>query len=150
YVSQGKPVVATWMPELEPYRDHVSMAHDRDEFLELLDRALVDRDGARREQRVALARANDWLSRYDAIESRVVELFPMVSMVVVSYDNAALTLQCVESILRNTTHPRFEVIVIDNASSDDSVERLRALAASDRRVSVHANDTNRGFAAAVN
>lgn len=150
YVSQGKPVVSTWLPELEPYRDHLYLTADREDFVASLDAALVEDDSARLTDRVALARVNDWQSRYDLIETAIADSLPMVSMVVVTYKNLALTKQCLTSLLENTTQPRFELLVVDNASGDGTAEYLQELAGADTRIRLVLNDENLGFAAAVN
>ena len=75
---------------------------------------------------------------------------PRASIVVVSYDNLLFTRLCMETLLANTEGPAYEVIAVDNGSTDGSVDYLQALAASDHRVRVLANPSNLGFAAAVN
>ena len=49
---------------------------------------------------------------------------PMVSIVVAGYDNLVFTRLCLESVLRNTDGPTFELIVVDNGSRDGSAEYL--------------------------
>ena len=49
YLSGGKPVVSTWMPELDEYRDHVALARDRDQFLAFVDAAVTEDDVAKRD-----------------------------------------------------------------------------------------------------
>ena len=44
---------------------------------------------------------------------------PVVSIVVVDYNKAHFTLQCIGS-LRSSTIPMHEVIIVENASSDDT------------------------------
>lgn len=150
YISRGKPVVSTLLPELEPYREHLYLAADHDEFLAGVDAAAVEDDADRRARRVDLARANDWQARYETIEQVIAETLEMLSVVVVTYGNRALTEQCIERLLLNTSQPRFELIVVDNASDDGTPEYLRACAAADDRVRLVLNPENRGFAAAVN
>ena len=48
-----------------------------------------------------------------------------VSIVVVSYNTRALTLACLDSIAVETRRCRYEVHVVDNASSDGSTGALR-------------------------
>jgi GT2 family glycosyltransferase len=47
-----------------------------------------------------------------------------VSIIIVNYNTRDLTLQCLHSIYEKTTGLSFEVIVVDNASSDDSVKQI--------------------------
>lgn len=69
---------------------------------------------------------------------------PIASLVVLTLNQLELTRQCFESVLRHSTVP-FELIVIDNGSSDDTPAYLRALAERDPRVRLHFNATNMGF-----
>jgi len=73
-----------------------------------------------------------------------------VSIVVVSHDNLVFTKMCLASVLSNTEHPDFEVIVVDNGSMDGTPEYLRELVRRHSNVRVLFNDTNRGFAAGNN
>ncbi len=54
-----------------------------------------------------------WRVRY-----RLPEAPPLVSIIVPTRDELALTRQCVESVLAKTTYPRFELLVVDNQSAD--------------------------------
>jgi GT2 family glycosyltransferase len=73
---------------------------------------------------------------------------PLVSVVVVNYRGTDDTLSCLAS-LRELDWPteRLEILVVDNASGDDSVERLRAVGS---HVRVLASDENVGFAGGCN
>lgn len=66
---------------------------------------------------------------------------------IVNYRSAALVERCLESIAAAREWLRLEIVVVDNASGDGSVERLRAAWPS---ASVIAMPTNGGFAAGVN
>ena len=76
--------------------------------------------------------------------------FPKASIVVVTKDNKDLNRLCLESLRARTEWPNYEILVVDNGSSDGTVELLRELARSWPRLSVIENRENRGFAAAVN
>jgi GT2 family glycosyltransferase len=67
-----------------------------------------------------------------------------VAVVVVNYGTPSLTIDCVQSVLRSTGS-RPHVVLVDNASSDDSVERFRATFARDDRVTVVARTSNDGY-----
>lgn len=72
-----------------------------------------------------------------------------VAAIVVNYGTPALTIACVESLCRADVEA-LHVIVVDNASRDDSVARLNARFAGERRVTVHAREHNDGYAGGNN
>ena len=69
---------------------------------------------------------------------------PLLSLIVLSWDNLALTTACVDSLRRNTDVD-YELIVVDNGSTDGSREFSRDV--SDVAVT---NAENLGFAAGMN
>ncbi len=70
---------------------------------------------------------------------------PDLSLVIVSYQTRELLDRCLASLVRLSGAPSLEIWVVDNASSDGTVEWIR-----EHYPSVHliANAVNRGFAAA--
>lgn len=70
-----------------------------------------------------------------------------LSFIIVNWNTRDLLCQCLESIYKTVSGPTYEIIVVDNASSDGSVEML-----ADRypQVYVIANSENRGFGQANN
>ena len=149
-MSQGKPVVATALPELEPFEDLLYMAQDHDDFVEKLDAALGERDPELCHRRIARARENTWKARLDVVEAGIRRAHRKASIVVVTYNNLRYTRQCLESLMRNTLHPSFELVVVDNASSDGTREYLTGFAAEHGNVQIILNESNGGFARANN
>jgi GT2 family glycosyltransferase len=74
---------------------------------------------------------------------------PEASIVVVTRDNLAFLRLCLESVLAGTEEP-WELIVVDNDSSDGTPAYLAELAERNPSVQVIANASNRGFAAGCN
>lgn len=77
---------------------------------------------------------------------------PLVYCVILSWNGRRLTVDCVRSVL-DMDYPRFSVIVVDNASSDNSVEALEeagAAAIASGRLTVIENAENLGFAGGNN
>lgn len=70
-----------------------------------------------------------------------------LSISIVNWNTCRLLDQCIESIYNITHNIDYEVIVIDNASSDNSIEMLLSKYPGIRLI---ANDKNVGFAAANN
>ncbi|QFU17873.1 glycosyltransferase family 2 protein [Microvirga thermotolerans] len=67
-----------------------------------------------------------------------------VSVVVPCYNYGYCLRQCAESVLYEQPGIDVEVIIVDDKSTDDSLEVARALERSDPRVRVLAHETNRG------
>lgn len=68
---------------------------------------------------------------------------PKVSVVVTNYNNAAFLAKCLDSVVTQTLKD-IELIVVDDASKDDSVEILRRFAAADSRIRTIEFPVNRG------
>lgn len=67
---------------------------------------------------------------------------PDLSFIIVSYNTREMLRECLEAIFEHTTGLAFEVIVVDNASSDGSVEFVRTAFPQIRLVAL---DKNVGF-----
>jgi GT2 family glycosyltransferase len=70
-----------------------------------------------------------------------------ITLVIVSFNTREILLRCLGSIKKHTQEISYEVIIIDNASEDGTVEALVELFP---EVEVIANKDNRGFSAANN
>lgn len=70
-----------------------------------------------------------------------------VSVIIVNWNTKALLLACVESVYRSTRESSIEIIVVDNASTDGSMDALRE---SFPEVRIIVNPENFGFAKANN
>lgn len=76
--------------------------------------------------------------------------FPLASIVIVTYGNRDLNRLCLESVFARTEWPRYEVLVVDNGSSDGTPELLAGLARAHETLRVIALPANRGYPAACN
>lgn len=72
---------------------------------------------------------------------------PQVAVIVVSYNTRELLLECLSSIIQSTTKAVLEIVVVDNASSDDSVAAAREKFP---KIKTLVNETNLGFSVACN
>lgn len=72
---------------------------------------------------------------------------PLVSIIVVSYRTRELTLECLRSVVRETKHTSYELLVVDNASDDGSAA---AIAREFPGIRLMARTDNVGFARANN
>jgi GT2 family glycosyltransferase len=150
YLAAGKPVVASDLPELRPHGDLFRLAASPHEFTAQLERALAENPRRPAKARRAFAEANSWQARGAALATAASESFPLVSLIIVTWNNLGFTEQCVESLLADATWPNVELIFVDNGSEDETPSWLAQLAHSDSRVRLLRNHENRGFAAANN
>jgi GT2 family glycosyltransferase len=72
----------------------------------------------------------------------------LTSVITVNFDTGGLVAAAAQSVLASTVP--VELIVVDNASTDDSLDGLRMAVGSDPRVRIVENEANLGFAKANN
>ena len=152
-LALGLDVVATPLPEIRSHAREglVTTADGPEAFLEAIEAHLehpASDDLVQR--RKAVARESTWTRRADNLESALEELWPRVSVGIVTYNQKHLTELCLASVLRATEYPNIEIIVVDNGSTDGTREWLQEREAELPLLRVVLNDTNEGFAAGCN
>lgn len=65
-----------------------------------------------------------------------------LSIIIVTWNTSEITLKCIRSIKKYLINFKYEIIVVDNASSDDTVSKLKK----EGRVLIIENERNLGFA----
>ena len=152
YLGAGKPVVAVDVPEIKQFGDLVRVGRDHSHFIEqvgsVLSEPVTDKNIAARK---AFAEQQTWHHRARDL-ARAVSRFhqPKVSVIVVTYNNLDLTKACLHSLEVYSHYSNYEVIVVDNASSDDTPNYLREWAAQGENRVIILNPDNKGFAAGNN
>ena len=146
FFAADKPVVATPMPELYQYQGLLSIAATPDEF----ESAITDflENPGNSSERVRIGFEASWDHRIDLFEPAIAEASPSLDIVVLAFNNCALTRACLESIFADESWPA-RVFVVDNASTDDTADLLSEI---DKRpdVVVIRNPENVGFAVGNN
>lgn len=74
---------------------------------------------------------------------------PLVSIVIINYNTAEVTIESIESIIENTVYQPYEIIIIDNASKSTDRDLLSKFA-SERSFSIYLMDENIGWNSGVN
>jgi len=149
YLAAGKPVVAVNLPEMSVFEQLISTADSTDEFLFQLDTILNEANSEKKSTyRRAFASQQTWQHRADKLITLAesTDLEPLISIIVLSYNNLELTQACLHSIDNYSDYTNIEIIVIDNASTDGTTEFLEhwKLHACNRKAIL--NTTNKGFA----
>ena len=149
-LAAGRGVVATPMRALADLvgRDLVRFADTAEELVRQVASAAAA-GPAEIARRRAFARENTWDARAEELSRLLERLWPLVSILIVTYDGLGWTRLCLESLDRRTDWPRFEVVVADSASTDATREWLGD---EERRGTLRAVmlPENRGFAAGIN
>jgi GT2 family glycosyltransferase len=149
FLSAGKPVVARALPELLMQRELAYLTDAPRDYVILIERALredtLERQAARRE----FARNNTWEERFAKVTRAVQRTHKKVSIIVITFNNLELTRRTLDSIRDRTSYPNYELIVVDNHSTDGTREYLAALER-EERAKIILNPHNAGFARASN
>lgn len=74
---------------------------------------------------------------------------PLVSVIVTNYNGKGYLANCLDSVLKNQ-YPHFELILVDNASTDDSLKAAKDTFGSDPRLIIIRNTENLGFSGGNN
>jgi GT2 family glycosyltransferase len=138
------------MPEVMAATPLIYIAHDRQHFEAQIAKALAEDSPELRRQRQDWAKEHTWDSRTTDFMRAVDALSPRVSIVVLAYNNWKYTAGCLRSVLQLSEYPNLEVIVVDNASTDDTPRQMKRLCTVDPRIKYIRNDENVGFAAGNN
>ena len=152
YLSAGKEVVSIALPEIKQFGDLVRTGADHATFLTALGEALhAAPDAQEIARRRQFANEQTWSHRVQDLVHGIENLSePRVSVVVVTYNNLDLTRACLHSLEQYSDYANLEVIVVDNASADDTPNYLRTWAEQKRDRHILLNEENLGFAAANN
>ena len=152
YLSAGKPVVSVVLPELQAYEaeELVYLAEDVDSFAAQIDRAMAEDSPVRVGSRMRFAEQHTWEARWVQLRDAIAQTYRKASIIIPTHNNLQLTHLCIEGIFRNTSWPDYEIIVVDNASTDETRGYLQELAARHDNVRLIFNEQNEGFARANN
>ncbi len=94
--------------------------------------------------------ANKIIEEFNAIwEKDFTEGLPLVSIIALSYNQPEYTKQFVESVLEFTKTP-FELLLIDNGSNNETVDYIKSISESDKRIKTVFNKENLGFPKGIN
>lgn len=150
YLSQGKPVVASRMPELLQFQDNLYLADSSADFVAKVDLALTSDSAELRVERMRFARHHTWTARYLSMDRAIQSAFPRISLIVVTYNSQEFIEPFHSSILRNIAAPNLEIVFVDNASTDATPEAISSIARKDSRIVPLLKENNLGFAGGNN
>lgn len=88
------------------------------------------------------------LNENDAMRPRTHDGAPLVSIVIPVFNRIEFTQKCLDAIAKNTPARMYEIVIVDNGSTDGTGEALKGLP--DHVVRVVSNKENVGFSKACN
>lgn len=122
YIAMNKKVLATNLDDIRDY-PNVYASDSKEEWLEIVKRDDVIQST---EQFIA---QNNWYSRCAAMieyfQDGFRENMPSISIVVLNYNNKNVIERCVKTLLTHNRRYQYEIIVVDNGSTDGSYEVLK-------------------------
>lgn len=148
YSAVMRPTVSTSLPELDRAGELVFRADDAAGFAAQIRRAAPlarDADFGQRLRQYALDNAWSFRAADMLAEMR---REPKLSVIVLHYGaDTDMTLATLHAMLgRGEVYPNLEVVLVDNGSTPEVLEVLRARAAQDARIVLVENGENLGFA----
>jgi GT2 family glycosyltransferase/glycosyltransferase involved in cell wall biosynthesis len=149
-LASGKPVVSVPIPEMASLVPLVRLASSAEEFEKEIIEALAENQPGLVDQRRDFAKENTWQKRYETLAPSVRSIFPKASIIIVTFNNLTLNRLCLDSIYARTAWPNFEVIVVDNNSTDGTPTYLKEAETIFPNLKVILNESNLGFAAGNN
>ncbi len=82
----------------------------------------------------------------ERIINSINNMYKLVSIVIVTFNNLSYTKECIQSIFDKTAYPNYELIIVDNKSEDATIDYLEKLKKQYDHVKVILNEDNYGFA----
>lgn len=73
YLAMGKPVVATLTSTMEVFKEHTYLAKNKEEYIELIDKALQENSSELQTQRINFARNHTWENNVEAIYKAITD-----------------------------------------------------------------------------
>jgi len=153
YLSAGKPVVSIDIPEMDQFGIYVYTAKDRVSFVNQVRHVLEDCETLEQSRmRQEFVRNQTWQERTERLAHEIASIVcqKKVSIIVVTFNNLQLTKACLDSVVASSFNTNLEIIVVDNASSDETSEYLRLWKEGHASRHIILNSENRGFAVANN
>lgn len=144
YLAAGKPIVTTKMPEIKDLEKDIFYSSTED-FSKNINNALKQKN-KNILTRQKIAKNNTWDKRSDQLLNTISStLFPKVSIIILSYNHPDLMELTIESVLHRSFYPNMEIIVVDNASNQETVTLLKKYIKF-KNVKLIFNKVNYGFA----
>jgi GT2 family glycosyltransferase len=152
-MTLGIPIVTTNLvdADLLANREMFYYSEDMEMFVENIGKALEETKDDIVDKRKTYGRMNDWNFRGKQLEALVAEKTPLISVVLLCYNNIEYTKECLKYYDTLTRYPNNELVIVDNMSTDGSREFLKEyLMEKTNNIRLVANSKNYGFSGGNN
>ncbi len=145
YIAMNKLVLATKLPDIMSY-PNVYCGNTSKNWIQYIQKELKNDVGACQK----FIADNNWYNRcvnlIDALnfeeKKAPKEFYNNISVVTLNYNNANVIFRCVDTLLKNNERYNYEIIVVDNQSSDGSYEELKKQYKDNKSVKILRNSKN--------
>lgn len=131
YISMNKPVLATKLPDVENY-PNVLLGNEAKDWIKWINNYSESEEQTAK--RDLFIEQNNWYNRCTIMldtlfpeNSEKVDdkFFGKVSVVVLNYNNKKVITHCVDTLLQYNHRYNYQIVVVDNMSTDGSYELLK-------------------------
>ena len=150
YLARGKPVVASALPELQRFASLVAIASGAADFAGCVTKALAAEERDKSPGRRASVVSHTWTARASAVDALLRAATPTISVIILNWNNAALTAASIRTLLATNDYPNVEIVCVDNYSAEPDREHLDQLLLGIDRIRLVWNPANLGFAGGMN
>lgn len=121
YIAMNKKVLATKLDDIQNY-PNVYSSDSKEEWVEIVNRddELIETDEFIAKNNW-YARCADIIENFDIYHNKVIS---KISIIILNYNNKTVIERCVRTLLVHNKRYNYEVIVVDNGSTDGSYELL--------------------------
>jgi O-antigen biosynthesis protein len=153
YSAAGLPTVATSIPEVKKAKldnDLIGISENAQEFVANITKAIQNKKDWE-QKLISWSKLHTWSNR--ALEiSNLIETEPLVSIIILMWNNSKMTIKCLSSVLSFSDYNNLEIIVVDNGSEqyESAIVKKWITNQNDTRIRLIRNNENLGFAAGNN
>ena len=152
--SFGIPVVLTELPDVLTLEINnlCYISKNIDKFIENIKSALSEEklNNIVINERIEYAKQNCWENRFELFNQVINTIVPKISIILLCWNNWLITKNCIESVLQNSNYLFYELIIINNGSTDETYNQLNTLYNNTQNIRIIHNDNNYGFAIGMN
>ena len=149
--SFGLPVVLTEIPDVLTLNINnlCFISETLNNFIDNVKLALNESDVNKR-IRIEYAKNNTWNNRFDIFNNVIRKVMPQISIILLCWNNWPITKKCIDSILQNSNYLYYELIIVNNNSTDETRKQLNIIYKNIPNIKIIHNDVNYGFSMGMN